>query len=94
MENIQVEKPTFTLKKWHAVAVWSWNINIEKCAICKYYLSEECPECSEDNKCSPMWGNCTHPYHGHCIKNWKKRSELCPLCAKTWVESNEFENPN
>ena len=29
------ETPKFVLKKWNAVVVWSWNTNIEKCAICK-----------------------------------------------------------
>ena len=56
MEIEHQDKPKFKLLKWNAVAVWSWNVNIEKCAICKYYLSEECPECTTDNKCVPLWG--------------------------------------
>ncbi len=77
-------KPKFTLKKWNAVVVWSWSANIEKCAICKYYLSENCPKCPSENKkikCIPIWGICSHPYHEHCIMSWMERSALCPLCS-------------
>lgn len=42
--------PKFVLKKWNAVVIWSWNTNIEKCAICKYYLSECCPDCNNENE--------------------------------------------
>lgn len=34
----------FTLKKWNAVAMWSWDVECDTCAICrvqvmgKYYL--------------------------------------------------------
>ena len=40
------KRPRFKLKKWNAVAVWTWNTDIENCAICKFYLSELCPDCS------------------------------------------------
>ena len=88
------KKPTFTLKKWNAVAVWSWNTNIENCAICKLYLSELCPDCSTDpqsniRKCKPVWGACNHPFHRHCIAEWLGRRNTCPLCAQEWNEKDE-----
>ncbi len=32
----------FQLKSWTAVAVWSWNINVDKCAIDRKGLNETC----------------------------------------------------
>lgn len=89
LEPKKEEKPLFTLKKWNAVAVWSWSTNIENCAICKHYLSELCPSCNdnsdENKKCIPIWGNCSHPYHEHCINAWIQKSPTCPLCSAPWV---------
>lgn len=33
-ENPKVEK-MFTLKKWNAVAMWSWDVECDTCAICR-----------------------------------------------------------
>ena len=30
--------PLFTLKKWNAVAMWSWDVNCDICAICRVSL--------------------------------------------------------
>ncbi len=38
---MDVEK-RFELKKWNAVALWSWNIQVESCAICKSHIMEPC----------------------------------------------------
>ena len=27
--------PMFTIKKWNAVAMWSWDVKSENCAICR-----------------------------------------------------------
>jgi E3 ubiquitin-protein ligase RBX1 len=32
----------FELKKWNAVALWSWNIVVDTCAICKSHIMEPC----------------------------------------------------
>ena len=93
IENTE-KKPRFNLKKWNAVAVWTWNTDIENCAICKFYLSELCPDCSGDpqnniRKCKPVWGQCKHPFHRHCIGEWLQRSNTCPLCAQEWKEKED-----
>ena len=41
------EKPSgsgkmFTLKKWNAVAMWSWDVECEVCAICRVQVMGEC----------------------------------------------------
>lgn len=33
-ENQKTEK-MFTLKKWNAVAMWSWDVECDTCAICR-----------------------------------------------------------
>lgn len=33
-ENQRPEK-MFTLKKWNAVAMWSWDVECDTCAICR-----------------------------------------------------------
>lgn len=40
MTSMDVTKPQtrskmFTLKKWNAVAMWSWDVECEVCAICR-----------------------------------------------------------
>lgn len=53
-------KKIFELKKWNAVAIWSWNTKIENCAICKQFLSEPCPLCMGNpqaaQNCQIVWG--------------------------------------
>ena len=34
----KVEK-MFTLKKWNAVAMWSWDVECDTCAICRVQVS-------------------------------------------------------
>lgn len=42
MEEMDVDKPQpksadkmFSLKKWNAVAMWSWDVECDTCAICR-----------------------------------------------------------
>lgn len=35
----------FEIKKWNAVALWSWDIKVETCAICKSHIMEDCVDC-------------------------------------------------
>lgn len=53
-----------TLKKWNAVATWSYNTQDgENCAICLNTLTETCIECSVDvgsaEHCLVVWGICS-----------------------------------
>lgn len=36
----------FTLKKWNAVAMWSWDVECDTCAICRVQVMGEL-ECSD-----------------------------------------------
>lgn len=32
----------FEVKKWNAVALWSWDIVVESCAICRNHIMDLC----------------------------------------------------
>ena len=32
----------FSLKKWNAVAMWSWDVECDTCAICRVQVMGEC----------------------------------------------------
>ncbi|KAI6191370.1 RING-box protein 1A-like Protein [Aphelenchoides bicaudatus] len=34
------EQKMFTLKKWNAIAVWTWDVECDTCAICRIQLME------------------------------------------------------
>merc|ERR1711976_235220 len=90
---MEAKKKIFELKKWNAVAVWSWATEIENCAICKQFLTLACPQCANTpgSKCQIVWGGCNHPYHAHCLNRWLESKNTCPLCSAEWVASR-YEN--
>lgn len=78
----------FTLKKWNAVAVWSWDVECDTCAICRVQVMDACLRCQADNKqdeCVVVWGECNHSFHNCCMSLWVKQNNRCPLCQKEWV---------
>ena len=85
----------FEIKKWCAVAVWSWLSQFDTCAICKCHLMEPCIDCMANSNtattkgCDVAWGSCNHPYHFHCISRWLKQRSVCPLCNREW-EYNRY----
>ncbi|GBN73568.1 hypothetical protein AVEN_56596-1 [Araneus ventricosus] len=38
--NDQKPEKMFTLKKWNAVAMWSWDVECDTCAICRVQVME------------------------------------------------------
>lgn len=78
----------FTLKKWNAVAMWSWDVECDTCAICRVQVMDACLRCQSDNKqeeCVVVWGECNHSFHNCCMSLWVVQNNRCPLCQQEWV---------
>jgi len=89
------EDKKFLIKKWHAVTLWTWDICVENCAICRNHIMELCIEAQADGgaggtnatcdtPCNVAWGVCSHAFHFCCIRRWLKTRSVCPLCSKDW----------
>jgi RING-box protein 1 len=82
----------FELKKWNAVALWTWDIGVDSCAICRNSIMDMCIEAQAnpdgalgcENGCTVAWGQCSHAFHFCCISRWLKTRTVCPLCSKEW----------
>ncbi|KAI6653814.1 RING-box protein 2 [Oopsacas minuta] len=82
--------PMFVLKRWNAVAMWSWDVSCDTCAICKHHVMDACLRCQTDGKqeeCVVVWGECNHSYHNCCMALWMQHSDKCPLCSSDWIVS-------
>ena len=82
------EAPKFEIKRWNAVALWSYDIQINTCAICRSSLMDLCITCMSNStptdECTVSWGECNHAFHSHCISDWVKTRAVCPLDQKQW----------
>ncbi|EKX37890.1 hypothetical protein GUITHDRAFT_77645 [Guillardia theta CCMP2712] len=74
---------------WHAVGTWTWNAEDDACGICRLAFDGCCPDCRiPGDDCPIVWGECSHPFHMHCIVKWigvqGNNVQRCPMCRREW----------
>lgn len=85
----KIKKPEIKLISWDLVGIWSLDIQIETCAICRNHIMDSCVECQNGlgslEACTVSWGKCGHAFHSHCINKWLNSRHVCPLDSQAWV---------
>ena len=83
---------TIEVKEVDLVALWAWDVAVQKCAICRNDIMDMCIECqaadpsaaAETPECLVAWGTCNHAFHEHCISRWLEQHAVCPLDNTPW----------
>ncbi|GAA5864919.1 hypothetical protein JCM3774_004273 [Rhodotorula dairenensis] len=59
------------------------------CGICRVAFDGCCPDCRiPGDGCPPIWGECTHVFHLHCLTKWlatESSKGQCPMDRRQWV---------
>ena len=92
MEKLSTqESKMYKVLKWNAVAMWVYDTVSDSCSICKNPLREACITCQanqekfDTNACKKVVGKCNHCFHNHCIEEWTKKQNNCPLDFSEWM---------
>ncbi|KAL7339427.1 anaphase-promoting complex subunit 11 [Rhodotorula toruloides] len=58
------------------------------CGICRVAFDGCCPDCKvPGDGCPPIWGECTHVFHMHCLMKWldtESSKQQCPMDRRPW----------
>lgn len=94
------------IKRFHAVARWSWNVNDEVCGICQTAFEGTSPNVKYPGEdCPVVFGKCGHAFHLQCVSQWlstssaSNKQQSCPICRQEWVfgespANNQSNNTN
>ena len=92
------KKLEMKIKKWHAIAEWTWGAEDDVCGICHSKFDQCAPDCKFPGDDSPVvWGTCSHAFHLKCIQKWLDNGSMsahdqhvaqaeqkCPICRGDW----------
>lgn len=88
-----------TVESWNPVGVWTYDISLVTCDICREKITSCCAECSTSKNtnisCNVTKGECQHGFHEHCIKRWLSsgKNNMCPICKTPWnVRTANLDN--
>ncbi|GAA5862415.1 hypothetical protein JCM8547_007633 [Rhodosporidiobolus lusitaniae] len=67
------------------------------CGICRVAFDGCCPDCKvPGDGCPPIWGECTHVFHMHCLMKWlatESSKQQCPMDRRAWVTAGSPAAP-
>jgi anaphase-promoting complex subunit 11 len=77
--------------RYHGVAKWHWEVADDTCGICRMPFDGCCTDCRlPGDDCPPVWGQCNHAFHMHCILRWiqsqsqESQPPRCCMCRRVW----------
>jgi RING-box protein 1 len=97
MEQVAQTSKVCKLLKMSGVALWVYDSVAVTCGICKNPLNESCITCNanqenlDERKCQKVTGKCNHSFHCHCIENWIKKQNNCPMDFYEWMPVQYFD---
>jgi anaphase-promoting complex subunit 11 len=86
------------IRRFHAVARWSWNVSKEDedevCGICQSEFEGTPPGVKFPGDEAPVvFGVCGHAFHLQCVATWLNSSrQTCPICRADWEYGNSDQN--
>lgn len=83
-DNIVAAGKTIEIKKIYTKYGWRWKIEEETCLICQQEFHSVCQRCVHPIQCVPCIGTCSHIFHLHCVEEWLKNNNKCPMCRCPW----------
>uniref|UniRef100_A0A182NLP7 Uncharacterized protein n=1 Tax=Anopheles dirus TaxID=7168 RepID=A0A182NLP7_9DIPT len=87
----------FTLKKWNSVAMWSWDVECDTCAICRVQVMGRCREAPRnENRETTAWnreaGMEEDTTDGAGAKNLRNEIEQTPEPDVGWAKTNLLDH--
>eukprot|EP00070_Physeter_catodon_P011739 XP_007126558.1 RING-box protein 2 isoform X1 [Physeter catodon] len=85
----------FSLKKWNAVAMWSWDVECDTCAICRVQVMDACLRCQAENKQEDCVGLKMNPLASYPYNQFSQKvvwgecnHSFHNCCMSLWVKQN------